>query len=240
MSLLKHIPNTVTSMNLFAGTLSIVYSAQDDYKMAFYMIILAAVFDFFDGFLARILNATGEYGKILDSLADIVSFGVAPGIMLFYTIQSSSIPSCAILQQLPPLSYAPLIIPVFSALRLAKFHLDTRQTSAFIGLPTPANALFWGSLLVMLQQQNFILGNLPVLPAYLILLALLSSLLLVSEIPMFSLKIKTLSFRKNQILYIFALITLILLVLLGWNAIALIIFLYIIINIIQVLTRLKK
>lgn len=184
----RHIPNTLTCLNLFSGCLSVVMAFNHDYRAAFGFILLSAVFDFFDGLAARALNAHSPIGKDLDSLADDVSFGVAPASMLF----------CLLLQMAEAegwggarafLPYVAFVIAVFSALRLAKFNNDTRQTTSFIGLPVPANALFWASYVLMLQDVPELLqqGAFP-LVLLSVALALLFSWLLVSEIPMFSLK----------------------------------------------------
>ena len=141
----RHIPNTVTCCNLFSGCLAIVWAYQGNYQVALSFILLGAVFDFFDGMLARALQAYSPLGKELDSLADDITFGVAPSMIVFSLFKEVSVPAflSPVAGYLP---YAAFLIAVFSALRLAKFNIDTRQTSSFIGVPTPANALFLGSL----------------------------------------------------------------------------------------------
>lgn len=167
--------------------------------MALLFIILGAVFDFFDGMSARLLNVSSEIGKELDSLADDVTFGVAPASIIFSELKVVDYP--AFLEALRPvLPYAAFIVAAFSAIRLAKFNLDTRQTASFIGLPTPANALFWGSLIVgfgpMLEQQAWFM---PLL----LIGILFSSWVLIAEIPMFALKFKQWGFAGNEIKYSF-------------------------------------
>ena len=139
------IPNTVTCLNLFSGCIACVMAFEAKYELALLFIALSSIFDFFDGLLARMLNAHSIIGKDLDSLADDVSFGVAPSLIVFSLFKEMYYP--ASMEFIAPyLPYLAFLISVFSALRLAKFNNDTRQTSSFVGLPVPANALFWGSL----------------------------------------------------------------------------------------------
>lgn len=190
----RQIPNAITGMNLFAGSISIVYAFDNQLEMAFYLILLAAVFDFFDGFVARLLNVQSVLGKELDSLADVVSFGLAPAVIMFQFFQSNMyVFGWESYSFLPYISF---IIPVFSAFRLAKFNLDTRQSESFLGLPTPANALFIGSYVFL---PNFF--NIAHHPLFLTVLIIVMSLLLVSELPMFSLKIKSLKIKGNAARY---------------------------------------
>jgi len=134
----SHIPNTITLLNLFSGVMGIIWVLDGQLLYGAYFVLIAAGFDFLDGFVARLLKVQSEIGKELDSLADVVSFGVLPGIMLFTMVRDQA--------ELPWLPYLTLIVPMLSAYRLAKFNLDTRQTDRFIGLPTPANALFISAL----------------------------------------------------------------------------------------------
>lgn len=197
----RHIPNTVTCCNLLSGCVAIVMAHQGCYQAALGFIVLGAIFDFFDGLLARALKAYSPLGKELDSLADDVTFGVAPAMMVFSLMHEVALPAwLAPVAGLLP--YAAFLIAAFSALRLAKFNIDTRQTTSFIGLPTPANALFWGSLIVG-AHDFLVVDTLAFL--YLIILVLLTSWLLVAEIPMFSLKFKNLSWRDNKVQFIFLL-----------------------------------
>ena len=197
----RHIPNTVTCCNLLSGCVAIVMAHQGCYQAALGFIVLGAIFDFFDGLLARALKAYSPLGKELDSLADDVTFGVAPAMMVFSLMHEVALPAwLAPVAGLLP--YAAFLIAAFSALRLAKFNIDTRQTTSFIGLPTPANALFWGSLIV--GAHDFLVAD-TLAFLYLIILVLLTSWLLVAEIPMFSLKFKNLSWRDNKVQFIFLL-----------------------------------
>ena len=179
MALLKHIPNTITSMNLLAGIMGVIFTLEGRLEWAFTLMILAAVFDFCDGLAARLLGAYSPIGGELDSLADLVSFGVLPALML-YKVMPADAPAI--------LRYIPLFVAVMSAVRLAKFNVDTRQTLDFLGLPTPSCAMVCGSLACFLQAG----GGLPAGAGVWLLdaIAVLLGLLLVSEVPMFGMKIK--------------------------------------------------
>ena len=223
----NNIPNTVTCLNLFSGCIACVMAFEARYDLALLFIILSAVFDFFDGMLARVLNAHSIIGKDLDSLADDVSFGVAPSLIVFSLFKEMYYP--ANMEFLAPyLPYAAFLISVFSALRLAKFNNDTRQTSSFVGLPVPANALFWGSLVAgahdLLVSENCH-------PVYILLLVCLFSWLLVSEIPMFSLKVKSLAWKGNELRYILIACAIIFVALWGFLGISGTILLYIVLSI---------
>lgn len=191
-------------------------------------IIVAALFDFLDGFAARLLKAYSPMGKELDSLSDMVSFGVAPGMVLFALLREAAdaLPWGQFNQIVP---YFAFVIPVFSALRLAKFNIDERQTTSFIGMPVPAHALFWSSLAYSLQP---IATRQPLIFVIaLILLACASSYLLVSEIPMFSLKVKSLKWRGNEMRYLLVIGSLLFVLLWGFLGIAGAILLYLILSI---------
>jgi CDP-diacylglycerol--serine O-phosphatidyltransferase len=198
----RHIPNMVTCCNLFSGCIAAVMAFQSNYEAAILFIILGAVFDFFDGMLARLLNVSGPLGKELDSLADDITFGFAPSAIVFSLFKEVQYPEfmSGITEYFP---YTAFIIAAFSALRLGKFNIDPRQSSSFIGLPTPANALFWGSLVV--GAHSFLVSD-SFNAIYLFILVILMSYLLVAELPMFSLKFKNLSWRDNKVSYIFLLI----------------------------------
>lgn len=198
----RHIPNMVTCCNLLSGCIASVMAFQANYKAAILFIILGAIFDFFDGMLARLLNVSGPLGKELDSLADDITFGFAPSAIVFSLFKEVQYPEfmSGITDYFP---YTAFIIAAFSALRLGKFNIDPRQSSSFIGLPTPANALFWGSLVV--GGHSFLVSD-SFNAAYLFILVILMSYLLVAELPMFSLKFKNLSWRDNKISYIFLLV----------------------------------
>ncbi len=182
MRIIKHIPNTITSMNLLCGVLGVIVSLNGRLELAFLLMILAAVFDFCDGLAARLLKAYSDIGKELDSLADDVSFGVLPAVMLFTVCTT----------QVTVLRYVPLLIAAFSALRLAKFNLDERQHSSFIGLPTPACAMICGSLATLATANpDGLLAQWCSGPVFIPVLSLVLCYLLVCEIPMFSMKFGT-------------------------------------------------
>lgn len=196
---MKFLPNTLTCCNLICGCIATGAAFHDHFAWALLFIVIGAVFDFFDGMTARLVGFVSPIGKELDSLADVVTFGVAPAAMVFALFRYVQYPGwLAPLRDVMP--YTAFIMAAFSALRLAKFNTDTRQTSSFIGLPTPANALFWGSLIV--SQASFLCsGRFNAL--FLFLFMLLFSFLLVAEIPLFALKFKNLSWQDNRVKYIF-------------------------------------
>jgi CDP-diacylglycerol---serine O-phosphatidyltransferase len=199
-----------------------------EYDMAILFIIIGAVFDFFDGMLARLLSVSGPMGKELDSLADDITFGFAPSAIVFSLLKEVDYPEFLLpISDIVP--YFAFIIAVFSALRLGKFNIDPRQSSSFIGLPTPANALFWGSLVV--GGHDFLISH-SFNALYLIILIIFMSWLLISEIPMFSLKFKSLSWKKNKISYIFLIVSIPLLLFLGISGFAAVILWYIILSVI--------
>ncbi len=188
-------------MNLLSGIMGVIFTLEGHIEWALPMMILAAVFDFCDGLAARLLNAYSPIGKELDSLADVVTFGVAPSAIVFYLFHQVHYPEILMpIRNIIP--YTAFIMAAFSALRLAKFNLDERQTMGFIGLPTPANALFWGSLVL---GQHAFLVSLKFNAVFLFLFMLLFCMLLVSEVPMLALKFKDLSWEHNKVKYIFLL-----------------------------------
>ena len=226
MAIKKHIPNTITCCNLISGCIAIAYAFSGKIELSFTWIIIGAVFDFFDGMSARLLKVSSPIGKELDSLADIVTFGVAPSTILFSKLGIMSYPS--ILESLRGiLPFIAYIMAAFSALRLAKFNLDERQTLGFIGLPTPANALFWGSLLIGLGKR---IDSSPLMCIFIIVGIFISSWLMVSEIPMFALKFKEWGWKKNQIKYIFLLTCIPLIAIFGITGFAIIVAWYVIIS----------
>ena len=222
MSIKKHIPNTITCCNLISGCIATFWAFQGKCDLALLFIVIGAVFDFFDGMSARLLGVSSPIGKELDSLADCITFGFAPSAIVYEYLRPDT-------ELLP---FVVFIMAAFSALRLAKFNLDERQALGFIGLPTPANALFWGSLIVgagdWMKSAPFISSNLS-----LVILAgsFISCYLLVAEIPMFALKFKHWGWKGNEIKYIFLLTCIPLLAFLGISGLAAIIAWYIILSI---------
>lgn len=214
----KNIPNAITCCNLISGCIAIVNAFMGNVELALMWIVIGATFDFFDGMSARLLKVSSPIGKELDSLADVVTFGIAPSTMIFYELSIVSYPSFSQSSQLfgLPLSslipYLAYLMAAFSALRLAKFNIDTRQSESFIGLPTPANALFWGSLIV---TNPLWLEAHPYSFLMILTFMLFSSFLLVSEIPMFALKFKHWGWRVNKIRYSFMILTVMTLAIFG-------------------------
>jgi len=210
-SIKKHIPNTITCCNLISGCIATSYAFANEPKWALLWIIIGAAFDFFDGMSARLLNVSSPIGKELDSLADDITFGVAPATIVFSELSIIDYPSFleAYRCYIP---YFAFLIAAFSALRLAKFNLDERQTVSFIGLPTPANALFWGSLVI--GAGNILENSVWTLPVMLALICL-SSYLLICELPMFALKFKHWGWKGNEVKYSFIGLSAILLISFG-------------------------
>ena len=205
MSVKKHIPNAITCCNLFSGCVACVMAFTGEFEYAMLFIVLGAVFDFFDGMVARLLGVSSPLGVQMDSLADDITFGLAPATVIFSFMKDSLVYPAFLGSFAVVLPYLAFLIAVFSACRLAKFNVDTRQTTSFIGLPTPANALFWSSLIVGGNEWLLSLNH-----AWALILALifLFSYFLISEIPMFSMKFKNLSWKSNKIRYIFLLVSL--------------------------------
>ncbi|MBR4839712.1 MAG: CDP-alcohol phosphatidyltransferase family protein [Paludibacteraceae bacterium] len=244
------IPNAITSMNLFSGCIACVMAFNENFFWATMFIYLASIFDFFDGLSARALKVSSPIGKELDSLADMVSFGLAPGVILYAWLSSlfSRTELFPLVGEVDLLSrgnqilpYIAFLISVFSALRLAKFNIDERQTSSFIGLPTPANSIFIASLISLADMSatsnpmlNFLSEKVAALcgsVVFIIVLIILFSWLLVSEIPMFSLKVKNLRWADNKIRFIFLILSVLMTILLWWGAAPLIILLFILMSI---------
>ena len=235
----KHvIPNTLTTCNLISGLIAITQVFQGDLVVASFFIFIAAAFDFFDGLAARLLDAHSTLGKQLDSLADLVSFGVAPALIVFDLLWAGCQGSGNILERLHITPYFALLIPVCSAFRLAKFNLDIRQEEYFIGLPTPANAIFFASFPLILMQTPLQISIIPLdffrdffsQSRVLAILTVLFSYLLISDFRMFSMKFRNLSWRGNVPRYIFLILAVIYLMFFGICAIPLIILTYFILS----------
>ena len=219
----KQIPNTITCCNLISGCIATYFAFRGDFQLALLFIVIGAVFDFFDGMVARLLHVSSPIGKELDSLADDVTFGFAPSAMIFSYLSTFHEPHVLFL---PFLAF---VMAAFSALRLAKFNLDERQAMGFIGLPTPANALFWGALLAgggdWMASSPF--------ACYAVLAGmLLSCYLLVSEIPMFALKFKHWGWSGNEVKYAFLLSSAVVLAVFQIQGIAIVIAWYIVLSVI--------
>ncbi len=276
----RNIPNAITCGNLLCGCLAIVKAFEGNLVWAAYLVGIAAVLDFFDGFAARLLKVSSPIGKDLDSLADMVTFGVVPGIIMFHMLKisigivddahfaSPFLPQYVRDTQLSPyhyyLPYLAFVIPILSAIRLAKFNNDTRQSDSFIGVPTPANAIFIASIALLsslstirLSGDNFAMNVTiremgravdPVAffadwtynPSFLIIITIVFSLLLVAELPLFSLKFKHFKWRGNEIRFVFLLLAVVMLVLLKFVGIPLTIILYILLSVVSNIINKKK
>jgi CDP-diacylglycerol---serine O-phosphatidyltransferase len=238
---MKHIPNLITSLNLAAGFAAIIFSMNGDLIIACWLIVAAMVFDFLDGFSARLLKAYSDTGKELDSLADVVSFGVAPGLIIYKLLIASSgnlsRPDSGFISIL---LYITVLMPVCAALRLAKFNIDTTQTTSFKGLPTPANAI---AVISVVLAENYssipLLKSLTGSTAALLIYTVILSLLMVTRIPLLSLKFKNLNLRGNEEMYILIGLVLISFIIFGLAAAPLIIPIYIIVSLITTSYRTK-
>lgn len=218
------LPNLLTSLNLLCGCMACIWALYGSYETVLVLVIASAVFDFFDGLVARAMHIKSRIGLELDSLADDISFGLVPSMVVFSLLGSydySCIPEWAGIM----LPYTAFAIAIFSALRLAKFNIDERQTTSFIGLPTPANTLLWVALAAGCEAWLKMLS-----PVWLIAGVAISSFLLVCELPMFSLKLKSMGWHDNRVRYVFVITSLIIIALTGVKGIALAIIWYILIS----------
>lgn len=230
------IPNTLTCCNLISGCIATMFAFRESYQLALLWIIIGAVFDFFDGLSARALHVSGDMGKELDSLADDITFGFAPSAMIYSLLTQMIYPDYLAFGE-DWLPFAAFIMAALSGVRLAKFNLDTRQALTFIGLPTPANALFWGSLIASFGEEMITKSWLvPIILAG----VLLCSLFLVAEIPLFALKFKDYSWKNNKTKYVFLLGCIALLIVLGEKGICLCIAWYIVLALILFFTSKKS
>lgn len=232
MNIKKHIPNIITLLNLFCGCIALVFAFHRDFEMAFYFVCLGIFLDFFDGFFARLFKVSSPLGLQLDSLADMVTSGVVPGLVMYQMMVDNSADAPESYLQIFP--YLGFLIALGSCYRLANFNIDTRQTDSFIGLPTPANALFILSLPLVLKYSDS-LFVLEILTDQGILLAitLFSGYILNAEIPLFSLKIKKFNFADNALQISFLIISLLLLVFFQFLGIPLLIIFYILLSVVN-------
>ncbi|MBB5646824.1 CDP-diacylglycerol--serine O-phosphatidyltransferase [Pedobacter cryoconitis] len=212
----KHIPNALTCANLFSGCIGVVFAFKGDLNIAAYAVLISGICDFFDGFAARLLHVKSPIGKELDSLADMVSFGFLPGVVMFQLLTQSDFSS-------PYLPYLGFMMTIFSALRLAKFNIDTRQTEDFIGLNTPMNTLFIVSLPFIQKDYPALIGSSVLLVA----ITVIMSFLLTSEIRIFSLKFSSFKWEPNKIKFIFLILSAILVAFLQFAAVPFVLVLYI-------------
>jgi CDP-diacylglycerol--serine O-phosphatidyltransferase len=226
----KHIPNLITLLNLLSGCIALVFASKDNFEMTFFFVCLGIFFDFFDGFFARLFHVSSPLGLQLDSLADMVTSGVVPGFVM-YQMLSNAVNSDPSLNYFPYLGF---IITLGSCYRLANFNIDERQTDSFIGLPTPANALFILSLpLILKNTDSLIVLELLTNQWILLFTAGLSTFILNAEIPLFALKIKKFNLKDNALQFFFLLISLLLLVFLKFAGVALTIVFYVLLSFIS-------
>jgi CDP-diacylglycerol--serine O-phosphatidyltransferase len=225
----KHLPNAITCANLFSGCIGIVLAFKGELIAASYAIFLSAIFDFFDGLASRVLKSFSGIGKDLDSLADMVSFGVLPAVIMYQLLlQARQIDNIS-----QYLNFIAFLIPVFSALRLAKFNVDTRQAENFIGLPTPANAILIASFPLILDHHNQYFTPPLQNPWVLSVLCIVMCTLLVIEVPMMSLKFKNRDFNQNISRYLLLLFSAILILFFKFAAVPAVILFYITLSLIQ-------
>ncbi|MCS3557337.1 MULTISPECIES: CDP-alcohol phosphatidyltransferase family protein [Sphingobacterium] len=218
----KHIPNTITCLNLFSGCIGVLMALKGDYMTTAYCVLASGIFDFFDGMVARLLHVKSNIGKELDSLADMVSFGFLPGAILYMLLSEVFI-------EQPLFAYLGFVVTVFSALRLAKFNLDERQTTDFIGLNTPMNTFYVLSLPFIAEKYPDIILN----PFFLLISTALTSFLLVSEIRLFSMKLSSLAWSENKYKFIFVILAVVLFAVFQFVALPIILLSYILLSLLH-------
>ena len=234
MQIKKHIPNAITLLNLFCGCIAVVFvagynheTAPDNFEYAFYFVCLGIFLDFFDGFFARLFNVSSPLGLQLDSLADMVTSGLVPGFVMYQLMANGSNPTTYF-------SFLGFIITLGSCYRLANFNIDERQTDSFIGLPTPANALFIMSLpMVKFDTESLFILEAVTDKGILLGITLCSAYLLNADIPLFSLKIKKITFKDNIIQIVFLALSLLLLLTQHYLGIPLLIIMYVLMSVIN-------
>lgn len=229
MDIRRHIPNLLTLLNLFSGCVALIYALEKQFGMALFFVALGIFFDFFDGFFARMFKVSGPLGVQLDSLADMVTSGVVPGLTMYFMMSNSLFDEAEgeVIKLFPFLGF---IITLGACYRLAKFNIDERQSDSFIGLPTPANALFIVSLPLVRTDAPLIVLELLTSPYTLTVITLFSAWIMNAEIPLFSLKIKTFSFATYSLQFIFLGMSALLLLFLQVSGIPLIIILYVLLS----------
>mgnify|MGYP005989682095 CR=1 FL=1 len=241
MNIKKHIPNLLTLGNLLCGTIATITAVNGDYLTTAILVVLGIVFDFFDGFAARILNVSGELGKQLDSLADMVTSGVVPGIIMYSLIMNNNSVLFSFPQEgtikfliyaITSIEFIGLLLTLAACYRLANFNIDTRQSDSFIGLPTPAMSLFVIALpLIPMYSENQLFIDLIQNNYFLIGVTFVLSFLMNAEIPLFSLKFKTFGIKENLLKYVFLIASLVMILALEVISIPAIIILYVVLSI---------
>jgi CDP-diacylglycerol--serine O-phosphatidyltransferase len=224
----KHIPNTITLLNQFSGIVACIFAYNSRFDLALLFVLIGATLDFMDGAMARLLRVSSPLGKELDSLADVITFGLVPGMIAFRLLG----PLAEVWEYMPYLGF---LITLFSTYRLGKFNIDERQTTSFIGLATPANAIFWLGLAYGYQSLLS-----AVSPWFVLVAVVVSSYLLVCELPMFSFKFHNFGWAENRIRYIFILGAIVLVVVFFRQSLPLIILWYILLSVVGVVTIKRK
>ncbi|WP_298391969.1 CDP-alcohol phosphatidyltransferase family protein [Flavobacterium sp.] len=240
MNFKKHLPNILTLLNLFCGCIALIFIAQLQFEVAFYFVCLGIFFDFFDGFFARKFGVAGPLGVQLDSLADMVTSGVAPGYVMYQLLSfNGSFMKVVNDTSFFQVAFLGFIITLGACYRLANFNIDTRQSDSFIGLPTPANTLFIMSLPLVIQECQFLtISEALSINGVLIAITLLSAYVMNAEIPLFSLKIKNFSFSKYKLQIGFLALSVLMILTLRFLSIPLIILSYVLLSVLN--TRLAK
>lgn len=231
MNIKKHVPNIITLLNLLCGCIALVFAFQRSFEMAILFVALGIFLDFFDGFFARLFKVASPLGLQLDSLADMVTSGAVPGLIMYQMMLHDSDSVTSFMEVFPYLGF---IVTLGSCYRLANFNIDTRQTDSFIGLPTPANALLILSLpLVLKNTDSLVVIELLTNPWFLLIIALFSAYILNAEIPLFSLKIKNFNFADNKLRVFFLLLSMVLMVLFGYLGVTLVILSYVLLSVVN-------
>jgi CDP-diacylglycerol--serine O-phosphatidyltransferase len=228
MQIKKHIPNIITLLNLFCGCIAIIFITHKDFQTAFFFVSLGIFLDFFDGFFARLFKVSSPLGLQLDSLADMVTSGVVPGFVMYMMLADFDLETSNLY------AYLGFVVTLGACFRLANFNIDTRQTDSFIGLPTPANALFILSLPLILQNENYIfISQILHSTWFLLVVVVLSSYIMNAEIPLFSLKIKKFTIKDNLLQIVFLALSIILLLFLQFLGVAIVIIMYVLLSVFQ-------
>ena len=243
MNIKSHIPNLFTLANLFSGTIAAMHAVLGHYELTAIFVVIGIFFDFLDGFIARLLGVSGEIGKQLHSLADVVTSGLVPGLLMFLLIKNNVINGSNVEMKIafgqfePDFGYLPYIaflLTIAAGYRLAKFNLDTRQSDSFIGMPTPAMSLFIISLPLIYQFTEIeVLRDMLLNNNYLIGITVVLSILMNVELPLFSLKFKDFSIKKNFVKYLFLIVSILMIYFLKYPAVPLIIIFYVLLSIVE-------
>ena len=235
----RHIPNLITLLNLACGTVAIVFSLEGHWQWAVYLMLGASVFDFLDGFAARMLKAYTAIGRQLDSLADMITFGVLPAVFIYILFRNLFLNQPADspgfyyhLQWVVLLSV--LLVPVLSAIRLARFNTEMDQGAFFYGLPTPAHALFWTGIFWQIMDNGTLFGS-PMNLFFMWTIMLIMAFYMILPVPMYSLKFEHFRLRGNLIRYILLLFALVILIITGWGGLSLVILVYILLSLLNLL-----